>query len=96
MSSENNEDCLTLNIYTPRTSKYATNPLPVIVYVHGKFSKSKGSLVVAGGSFVSGSSSENYYWGNYLVSHENNSILVTINYRLGALGFLVILFTYNI
>ena len=47
---------------------------PVMVYIHG-------------GSFVKGAGSDPEYDGTILVS-EGNVVLVTINYRLGAFGFL--------
>jgi len=46
---------------------------PVMVFIHG-------------GGFVSGASSSKLYWGVELAKRD--VILVTINYRLGALGFL--------
>lgn len=47
--------------------------LPVMVFIHG-------------GGFVSGSSASKLYWGVELA--KRGVVLVTINYRLGALGFL--------
>ncbi|XP_039752597.1 esterase E4-like isoform X1 [Pararge aegeria] len=47
--------------------------LPVMVYVHG-------------GGFRFGSGSSYFYGGDYLV--EKDVVIVTINYRCGALGFL--------
>jgi para-nitrobenzyl esterase len=67
------EDCLFLNVWTPRGTT-ATSALPVMVFIHG-------------GAFVEGSGSSPLYRGGYLVQ-TGNVILVTINYRLGALGFL--------
>jgi para-nitrobenzyl esterase len=63
------EDCLTLNIFTPRGNK--NGPLPVMVWIHG------GGLVT-GGSLI--------YEPSPLVQ-RGNVIVVTINYRLGYLGF---------
>ncbi|XP_059047363.1 esterase FE4-like [Achroia grisella] len=51
----------------------ATGPLPVMVFIHG-------------GAFVFGSGGKLLLGPEFLVKH--NVILVTINYRLGALGFL--------
>ncbi|KAM3956436.1 uncharacterized protein ACR2FA_009599 [Aphomia sociella] len=48
-------------------------PLPVMFYIHG-------------GGFLSGSGDDDQLGPEFLVRHE--VILVTINYRLGALGFL--------
>ncbi|KAJ2951270.1 hypothetical protein O0L34_g5671 [Tuta absoluta] len=49
------------------------SPLPVMVFIHG-------------GGFKSGSGDEDFYGGDFLVHH--GVVLVTINYRLDALGFL--------
>ncbi|CAG0888223.1 unnamed protein product [Darwinula stevensoni] len=66
------EDCLYLNIYTPSTSGAVSVKYPVVVYIHG-------------GNFDHGSS--NTFPPHVLVGwHE--VVVVTINYRLGALGFL--------
>lgn len=51
----------------------ARKPLPVMVYVHG-------------GAFVLGSGGKLLYAPDFLVKHD--VILVTFNYRLGALGFM--------
>ncbi|KAL0274234.1 UNVERIFIED_CONTAM: hypothetical protein PYX00_006708 [Menopon gallinae] len=66
------EDCLYLNVYTPRPSDSGT-ALPVMVFIHG-------------GAFVGGSSSTKMYAPDFVV--DTGVILVTLNYRLGALGFL--------
>lgn len=62
------EDCLFLNVTTPRTAK---RPLPVLVFLHG------GGLVNGMGSA---------YNANRIA--DQGAIIVTPNYRLGALGFL--------
>ncbi|UJR37369.1 hypothetical protein I4U23_030077 [Adineta vaga] len=67
------ESCLTLNVYAPDD---AIN-LPVYVWIHG-------------GSFTSGAGVE-YEATSFVSTSMNNSIpvvFVTINYRLGLLGFL--------
>ncbi|XP_017783906.1 PREDICTED: venom carboxylesterase-6-like [Nicrophorus vespilloides] len=64
------EDCLFLNIYTPKVS---SKLLPVMVYIHG-------------GGFLSGSGSSTFYGPDSLMNED--VVLVAINYRLGALGFL--------
>ncbi|SHM22238.1 carboxylesterase/lipase family protein [Cryptosporangium aurantiacum] len=74
------EDCLYLNVYTPTTgTARRTLPeagrdgkLPVMVWIHG-------------GSFLTGAGSD--YGPGRLVT-QGGVIVVTINYRLGALGFL--------
>ncbi len=63
------EDCLALDVDAPVAR---TEPLPVIVFVHG-------------GSWLVGDSGAPVYHGAQLAK---DAIVVTINYRLGALGFL--------
>ncbi|MFB1479694.1 carboxylesterase/lipase family protein [Corallococcus sp. RDP092CA] len=65
------EDCLYLNVWTPRVDSQAR--LPVIVWIHG-------------GAYVIGASGLPPYNGVPLASRD--VILVTLNYRLGHLGFL--------
>jgi para-nitrobenzyl esterase len=67
-----NEDCLFVNVFTPKAAP--TQPLPVMVFIYG-------------GAFTSGSSS--LYDGQSL-SEKGPVVLVTLNYRLGALGFLAL------
>ncbi|XP_054241670.1 neuroligin-1 isoform X3 [Indicator indicator] len=91
---DQNEDCLYLNIYVPtedvkRISKECARkpgkkicrkgdirdsggPKPVMVYIHG-------------GSYMEGTG--NLYDGSVLASY-GNVIVITVNYRLGVLGFL--------
>ncbi|MFC6635150.1 carboxylesterase/lipase family protein [Microbulbifer taiwanensis] len=66
------EDCLYLNIYAPAGS--VGKKLPVMLWVHG-------------GSFYMGSGCQDIYNGRYL-AQSGRAIVVTFNYRLGALGFL--------
>jgi len=66
------EDCLYLNVWAPAES-VATAKLPVIVYIHG-------------GSFVAGSARKPLYVGDKLAA--KGAVVVGINYRLGALGFM--------
>ena len=68
------EDCLSLNIYKPKNSESAK--LPVMVYIFG-------------GNFCFGSNRIDEYGPDYFMDQEN-VILVTINYRLGPLGFMTI------
>ena len=70
-TAQYNENCLTLNIWSPATDK---ENLPVIFWIHG-------------GAFVSGSGSLDWYNGESFARNQE-VILVGINYRLGALGFL--------
>jgi para-nitrobenzyl esterase len=68
-----NEDCLFLNVYTPGLKKNQNkhDGLPVMVWIHG------GSLVTGSGGL---------YDPTPLVK-KGGVIVVTINYRLGVLGF---------
>lgn len=66
------EDCLYLNIYTPTTKAGVPQKYPVMVYLHG-------------GHFAKGAS--NVYPGHIMAAFYD-VVIVTINYRLGALGFL--------
>jgi para-nitrobenzyl esterase len=65
------EDCLTLNVYTPAADD---GRRPVMVWIHG-------------GGFVIGSGSQAIYDGGPLV-RRGDVVVVTVNYRLGPLGFL--------
>jgi para-nitrobenzyl esterase len=71
-----NEDCLTLNIWTPEVPEepIPASSRPVMVWIHG-------------GGFTSGSGSVFLYRGGQL-ARQGDVVVVTINYRLGALGFL--------
>lgn len=68
---ELNEDCLTLNIWTPSTEG---GKRPVLFWIHG-------------GGFVGGSGSSAIYDGSHL-ARRGDVVVVSINYRLGALGFI--------
>ncbi|KAL3288034.1 hypothetical protein HHI36_002486 [Cryptolaemus montrouzieri] len=67
------ENCLFLNVYTPRLPHESKELLPVLVYIHG-------------GAFIFGAATNENYGPEYLL--DKDLILVTPNYRLGALGFL--------
>lgn len=67
------EDCLTLNVWAPTGAKKG-KPLPVMLWIHG------------GGSFA-GSGRDPGFDGASLARH--GVVVVTINYRLGALGYFV-------
>jgi para-nitrobenzyl esterase len=66
------ENCLYLNVYAPSGSD-AQGKLPVMFWIHG-------------GSYRWGSASDPHTTGEFLPS--KGVILVSINYRLGVLGFL--------
>lgn len=67
-----NEDCLYLNIWRP-SGITSDNPLPVFVWIHG------------GGYYTQ---TGNNYDGSALAAIGSGMIIVTINFRLGLLGFL--------
>jgi len=74
--TENNEsvmaeDCLTVNVWTPRADH---RKRPVMVWIHG-------------GAFVVGSSRNTFYDGANLAA-RGDVVVVSLNYRLGAWGFL--------
>lgn len=71
ISKTSSEDCLFLNIWAPATAKQGSK-LPVMVWIHG-------------GAFVFGSGALNDFSGASFT--EKGVILVSINYRLGRLGF---------
>jgi len=73
-TKEYSEDCLYLNIWRPQGTRRESS-LAVMVWVHG-------------GGFVTGSGSDPLYNGAKLAS-ERYIIVITINYRLGAFGFMV-------
>lgn len=68
------EDCLFLNIFTPDVINVNSN-LPVIIYIHG-------------GGYKGGCGHEKHF--DVPVWPKKGVIAVTINYRLGPLGFLVL------
>ncbi|KAL1401617.1 hypothetical protein pipiens_006472 [Culex pipiens pipiens] len=70
------EDCLHLNVFTPSLPSNPpseTPQLPVMVWFHG-------------GGFVTGSAQSSMYGAKHLV--QEGVVVVTVNYRLGPLGFL--------
>ncbi|XP_058482048.1 cAMP-regulated D2 protein isoform X2 [Solea solea] len=72
------EDCLYLNIFIPLDVDFSSpllSPLPVMVWIHG-------------GDFIAGSASKPLYDGRF-ISNYTHTIVVSMEYRLGAFGFLV-------
>eukprot|EP01060_Flectonema_neradi_P013669 TRINITY_DN2039_c4_g1_i1.p1 TRINITY_DN2039_c4_g1~~TRINITY_DN2039_c4_g1_i1.p1 ORF type:complete len:590 (+),score=99.76 TRINITY_DN2039_c4_g1_i1:71-1840(+) len=67
------EDCLYLNVYAPFDSTSVSN-LPVLIWFHG-------------GAFTAGYGGTELYDGSYYSTNQN-VIVVTVNYRLGAMGWL--------
>jgi len=66
------EDCLNLNVWTPAGGNTRRDDLPVMVWIHG-------------GSWVYGTGAN--YDASKLVL-QGDVVVVTINYRLGPIGFL--------
>jgi para-nitrobenzyl esterase len=69
------EDCLNLNIWAP-VGTPSGRARPVLMWIHG-------------GAFAAGSGTAPWYDGTALAAHED-IVVVTVNYRLGALGGLVL------
>ncbi|XP_051727045.1 crystal protein [Ctenopharyngodon idella] len=72
------EDCLYLNVFVPvsvNLSSPIVTALPVMVWIHG-------------GDFIAGSASKPLYDGRF-ISNYSNTVVVNMEYRLGAFGFLV-------
>jgi carboxylesterase type B len=67
------EDCLYLNVWAPENAINSARSLPVMLFIHG-------------GAFVKGLGSSPLYDGSAFAAR--GAVVVTFNYRLGALGFL--------
>jgi para-nitrobenzyl esterase len=67
------EDCLYLNVFTPDKKESDICAFPVLVWLHG-------------GSSIYGIASQKIYDGHKLASE--GMVVVTVNYRLGAFGYL--------
>ncbi|XP_012279170.1 juvenile hormone esterase [Orussus abietinus] len=75
------EDCLYLNVFTPQTkfqarrqsTRSASTARPVMVWIYG-------------GGFTSGYADHSVFGPDFII--EEDVLLVTFNYRLGALGFM--------
>ncbi|KAK3091679.1 hypothetical protein FSP39_021806 [Pinctada imbricata] len=68
------EDCLYLNIWSPLSAN-ETSPVPVMVYIHG-------------GNFNHMFAAASVFNGENLAS-KGNVVVVNLDYRIGALGFLL-------
>ncbi len=81
------EDCLTLNVWTPALPDPTTDPT-----AEGSAPIGPGRAVLVwfhGGAFAIGASSLPTYDGTCLASVED-VVVVSVNYRLGALGWLLV------
>jgi para-nitrobenzyl esterase len=67
------EDCLRLNVWTPGLGSHERRP--VMVWIHG-------------GEFTSGSSQALSSYDGENLAREGNVVVVSVNHRLGALGYL--------
>jgi para-nitrobenzyl esterase len=70
--ASSSEDCLFLNVYVPGSSVSSKNDLPVMVFFFG-------------GAFVDG---EGSIYDPTAMAIQGDTIVVTVNYRLGILGYL--------
>ena len=73
------EDCLTLNVWTPAADNRRR---PVLVWIHG-------------GGFLSGSGNLPFYAGDTF-ARDGDLVAISINYRIGPLGFLAGLGDHNV
>jgi para-nitrobenzyl esterase len=69
------EDCLYLNVFTPQGAR----GLPVLVFIHGGHNSTESAGWIMNGVAA--------YDGSDF-AQNSNVVVVTINYRLGALGFI--------
>jgi carboxylesterase type B len=91
LGSGESEDCLYLNVWVP-SGMTASSRLPVMAFIHGgAFYQGSGG---SPSSSPAGAPSGNLYDGTYLAA-TGKVIVVTFNYRLGALGFLAQGGNYN-
>uniref|UniRef100_A0A673LKG0 Neuroligin-4, X-linked-like n=1 Tax=Sinocyclocheilus rhinocerous TaxID=307959 RepID=A0A673LKG0_9TELE len=86
---EQSEDCLYLNIYVP-TEEVVKSKFPFVIFLsvsdaHDDTGLKPVMVYIHGGSYVEGTG--NMIDGSILASY-GNVIVVTVNYRLGVLGFL--------
>ena len=72
--TELDEDCFFVTVTLPSTPHRTPGPRPVMVWVHG-------------GSYVNGTGASEYY-DTGRIALDGDVIVVAINYRLGAFGFL--------
>lgn len=73
------EDCLHINVWTPIVTADDERTLPVLVFIHGGGNVQGSTSIQAGGVAL--------YDGQRL-AEAGQVVVVTLNYRLGTLGFL--------
>jgi len=73
------EDCLTLNVWTPREAPGGDAPRPVLFFLHGGGHEQGASSTLFGDAPL--------YDGRSFAA-EHGTVVVTVNYRLGPFGFL--------
>ncbi|XP_056640905.1 uncharacterized protein LOC130447884 [Diorhabda sublineata] len=90
MEFSGSEDCLYLNVYTRDVSKDIQTIVEIIFFLSKICSEKLKPVMfwIHGGGFTTGSSTNKLYGPDYLI--QENVVLVTINYRLGPLGFLAL------
>ncbi|MCF0138405.1 MAG: carboxylesterase/lipase family protein [Oscillospiraceae bacterium] len=67
------EDCLTLNVFTGEDRSVENKP--VMVFIHG-------------GAYALEATSDEFYLGDYFARQNPDIVFVTIEYRLGILGYM--------
>ncbi|CAF2066882.1 unnamed protein product [Rotaria magnacalcarata] len=73
-----NENCLYLNVWSPRTPSSEPNGYPVMIWIHGGgFKEGSATLVIYDG----------LSWTNAAIQENNPFIMVSMNYRLNVMGF---------
>ena len=78
------EDCLSLNVWTPAASAEtsSTAKLPVMVFIHG------GAFVIGSSGDPSPIDPDQTYFDGSKLAAKQKMVVVSLNYRLGPLGFL--------
>lgn len=80
-AASESEDCLYVNVWTPDPAP--AEPLPVMVWIHGG-----GDVSGASGDLVPFPPYEAYrLYDAHNLAGNRNVVIVTLNYRLGVLGF---------
>uniref|UniRef100_A0A8C5R1Y0 Carboxylic ester hydrolase n=1 Tax=Leptobrachium leishanense TaxID=445787 RepID=A0A8C5R1Y0_9ANUR len=73
-------DCLYLNIWVPQSRSEVSTNLPVMVWIYG------GAFLLGGAQGAN--VLDNYLYDGQEIALRGNVIVVTLNYRVGPLGFL--------